>query len=218
MTVLFSISAEASAQFVCDRSKVLQGIELARTSPEFIQYTKTVKKPLRPTAPHLQKILTTIEQKVFGAHFVQMDDVSYWPGATMSGNLLGFSSITDKDMREGLKNPVVGEAFTIAHEIGHFVQAVSFAHNNGLSPNGLPNATPRGDTRAFNTMHSETDCIAIELMHQAGYPLTEDISETLSQIRKECNQESGEAFCTEADQIRQSTVAAYIQSILESGK
>jgi len=73
---------------------------------------------------------------------------------------------TIKDLN-ALEKPKLAHLFTMTHEMGHMVQGVWQDHDSKkLTPHGMISLD--GDQDHYNLWHSETDCIGVELMYQAG--------------------------------------------------
>lgn len=213
LTFLLSISIfqlTAYASVVCDRQKVQQDILFARSSPFIQEYAKLPQiKPQHPVSSRLDRIFRDLEMKTFGIRFMRIEDFPLWPGLTIFKNRIQFSSLTDKQLLAKLKNPDIGAAFEIAHEMGHLVQNISRVRD------GLRKIETMETPETYNPLHAEIDCIGVEILHQAGYPLTQDILDTLSLITEECKAEQTLEFCEHADKLRKDAVREYMRVITE---
>lgn len=224
ITALFALVAplaQAQAAFVCDRQKVQQAIAVAKSSPQIEAYAKTPQRKARvPVSAKVNKIFRNLEDATFGRKFLTIEDFPMWPGATIQDNHIQLSSMTVKTLTTNLKNPEVGIAFEIAHEMGHLVQKIAGSPHgfDDVAPGDFTGKTTPEAANKFNTLHAETDCIATEIIYQAGYKLNEDVINTLTQIKQECLNEQTTEFCESADQIRKAAVQAYIMVIAVEAK
>lgn len=202
--LLVSTSVYAAPELVCHRPKILQTLHAVKNSK---QIDEVSRRPYLagdfPASSRLVRIFKDLESKTFGRRILHIEAFPAWPGLTLNGNVIQFSTITDQTLQRSLNNPDLGAAFGIAHEMGHLIQNIQSPH--GLSPV----SSLKKPAESF-IYHSETDCIAVEIMAMAGYPITAEIPQTLSLIKEECKLEQNESFCNEADRIRQSTVRRYL--------
>lgn len=220
MILLFS--SFSSAHDKCDRDLISKAIQETKNSPEVKILLKTPReKTNRPARKTLLKVFHKVEKAVFGRQVLRIqEELPIVPPMASMNSASGTVTIhpqTLDSLNSKLARPPDGAAFIIAHEIAHFVQDVSFHHSEKkLSPNGFKNVNPTGNDDEFNQLHAETDCIAVEILHQAGYPITDDIFKTLQIIKEECKTQRDEKFCAAADEVRRSTVQSYIQRYYSS--
>jgi hypothetical protein len=213
LTISMSLNlAKAEAPFVCDRQKVQQLLLLAKAPAAAPVYAKIEKHPAsRPVSPRLNRIFRKVETAAFGRHFMAIENFTMLYGATLQGNRIQFSSMTDELLKSRLQDPDLGAAFEMAHEMGHLIQKYIG------SPVGLPTVSPDNELE-YHKHHVETDCIAAEIIYQAGYPLNEEISKTLTTIKVECITQQVPEFCERGDHTRQAAMSQYISSILSAAK
>jgi hypothetical protein len=213
--LIFLLSQASFGHGLCDREVIRKALQQAKDSEEAKAYAKSDREKVsRPVRKNLNQVFKKIEKAVFGRSVLQIqEDLPMIPPmATINDQgTITISPQTLDSLNKNLSRPPDGAAFIIAHEIGHFVQHVSFNHSQKkLSPNGLENANPK-DEQAFNQLHAETDCIAVEILYQSGYAITDDIFKTLQIIKDECKTQRSGDFCRSADEVRKATVQEYIQ-------
>jgi hypothetical protein len=207
----------AHGAVICDRPILRQAIADARTSAHVQELaTMPVEKWRKASTPRLTKIFERLQKKTFGRHVLQLVDFPLWPGLTTVHNMIEFSPITDRSLQANLADPDLGAAFEIAHEFGHIIQDVSFLQRpDHLSPHGLKKADPDQEWLDYNTLHGETDCLAAEILYEAGYRIDyEQIMKTLDLITQQCRSERPQEFCDQAAEIRGQSLGLYLRLLL----
>jgi len=218
ISVLFvtvAAQAEETPFLVCQRPIVQQAIALAQQTVQSTSYkvkprAKQYTSDLRDDISAIELLEKTVfKKKVFDLQYdvVIGASISFDKGSTPS---IRIYQDTIKDLN-ALEKPKLAHLFTMTHEMGHMVQGVWQDHDSKkLTPHGMISLD--GDQDHYNLWHSETDCIGVELMYQAGLRDFSAVAPALDSIRKECYELRDKPFCDRAYEIRSRSVLEYLKN------
>ncbi|HEX7676392.1 MAG TPA: hypothetical protein VF412_19610 [Bdellovibrio sp.] len=216
--ILVTVAAHAneSPYLVCQRPIVQQAIALAQQTVQNTQYkikprAKQYTSDLRDDIAGIELVEKNVfKKRVFDLQYdvvtgasISFEDKGYTPSIRIYQD-------TIKDLN-ALENSKLAHLFTMTHEMGHMVQGIWQAQDpKKLTPHGMISLD--GNEDHYNLWHSETDCIGVELMYQAGVRDFSAVVPALDSIRKECYELRDKPFCDRAFEIRSRSVLEYLKN------
>lgn len=209
--MVFHAHAEEQVPYlVCDRAIIRQAIQVSKAKVKNTHFPLRSRQEMSPDLKLGLSALKLIENKIFRKSIFNLGH-DFIPGASISGTTISIFPETLNALKTRLEDPFQGNLFLIAHEIAHMVQNDWQAMTQSpLSPHGLKNIA--NSDESFNIMHSETDCIGVELMKEAGYKSHSEVMKSLELIYEDCLFVREKSFCDQAHRIRTKTVESFLKN------